>query len=131
EQDARVTGKGHEELDVGLGERADVAEALTDDEQAEGSVLTAEWRDDRVLEATGTKESVECTGGTAPREQRRRADGGDLGERGGILRREPLLRMHEQLALSAADAPQRPALVRRRQEQNFRVLGAQQPPGGH
>src|SRR5262249_6126016 len=35
EQDARVAGEGHEQLDVGLGEGADVAETLTDDEQAE------------------------------------------------------------------------------------------------
>jgi hypothetical protein len=41
EQDARVAGKGPHELDVCLGERADVAETLADDEQPEHPVLAA------------------------------------------------------------------------------------------
>ena len=41
EQDARMAGEGHEQLDVGLVERADVAEALADDEQSERPVLAA------------------------------------------------------------------------------------------
>ena len=41
EQDARMAGEGHEQLDVGLVERADVAETLPDDEQPERPVLAA------------------------------------------------------------------------------------------
>ena len=74
EQDARMAGERHEQLDVGLGERADVAETLADHEQAERPVLAAERRDDRVLEPAGTKERVEGVGGAPPREQHRRAD---------------------------------------------------------
>ena len=39
EQDARMTGEGDQQLDVGLGERADVAQALPDHEQPERPVL--------------------------------------------------------------------------------------------
>ena len=87
EQDARMAGEGHQQLDVGLVERADVAETLADDEQPERPVLAAERRDDRVLEPPRPQERVECMGGAPPREQRRRADRGDLRERGRILRR--------------------------------------------
>ena len=41
QQDARMAGEGHEQLDVGLVERADVAETLADDEQSERPVLAA------------------------------------------------------------------------------------------
>ena len=34
-----MTGEGDQQLDVGLGERTDVAEALPDDEQPERPVL--------------------------------------------------------------------------------------------
>ena len=130
EQDARMAGEGHEQLDVGLVERADVAETLTDDEQPERPVLAAERRDDRVLEPARLQERVECMGGAPPREQRRRADRGDFCERGRIPRREPLLWVHQQLALRTADAAQRPLLVCGREEEDLAVLGAEQAARG-
>src|SRR5581483_10791153 len=128
EQDARMAGEGPEELDIGVGERADVAEALADDKQPERPVLALERGNDRVLEAARTKECVESVGGAAPREERGRADRGDLAEGGGLLGRKPLLRMHEQLAPCPADAPQRPFLVGGREEKDLRVLGPEEPP---
>src|SRR5215470_690408 len=77
EQDARMTGEGLEELDIRLDERAHVAEALADHEQTERPVLAAQRTDDRVLEPARPKERVECGGGAAPREKRRRTDGSD------------------------------------------------------
>jgi hypothetical protein len=41
EQDARMAGEGLEQLDVGVDERADVAEALTDHQQSERPILAA------------------------------------------------------------------------------------------
>ena len=130
EQDARVAGEGAEELDVGLGEGADVAEALAHDEQAERPGLAAQRGHDRVLEPARAKERVECLCRAAPRKQHRRSGGRDLRECGSVLRREPVLRVHEQLALGSADAAQRTFAVGGGQEEDLGVLGPKQPARG-
>ena len=130
EQDARMAGEGAEQLDVGLGERADVPEALADDEQAERPVLAAQRSHDRVLEPARGEERIEGVCRTAPREQHRRAGGGDLRERRGILRRELVLRMHEQLAFGSADAAQGAFALGSRKQEDLGVLGAKQPARG-
>ena len=125
-----MAGEGLEELGVGLDEGAHVAEPLADDEQAERPILAPQRPDDCILEPTRTQKCVESVRGAPAREQHRRASRGDLAKCRSVLGGELLLRVHEQLALRTADAPQRPLVLGGREQQDLRVLGAQQPARG-
>ena len=126
-----MAGEGLEQLDVGFDERADVAEAFPDHEQSERPILA------RVAAPTiasssprDRRNASKAFGRAALREQHRRARGGDRSEGRGIRRSESLLRMHEQLALRTAHAPQRPVAVGGRKKEDLGVLGAEQPARG-
>ena len=69
EQDAGVAGEGLEQLAFGLGERADVAGAVADDQEPERALLAAERADDRVAQPALGEEPVERMGVAAASDQ--------------------------------------------------------------
>ncbi len=126
-----MAGEGHEQLDVGLVERADVAEALSpttsnpnvrSSPRSGATIASSSPRDcrnasnawvarRRVSSVAEPIEAISANAAASPREK-------------------PLLRVHEQLALRTADAPQGPSFVGGREKEDLGVLGAEQPTRG-
>ena len=66
-----MAGEGLEELAFGLGERADVAGAVADDQKPERALHAARRADDRIVQPTLREEPIEWMGVSAAAEQKR------------------------------------------------------------
>ena len=130
EQDARMARERLQEGDVLARERAHVPDPVADQHDPERALLTDEGAHQSIAETAGAEERFERMGRTPARKQDRMRRGGDRSDRS-IIDRIERDAFHQPLAIGAAHAPQRILALHGRQEQDLRVIGAEQPPRGH
>ena len=128
EQHARVTRERLQERDVFPGERADIADPVAHQQDAEGPLLAREAAHDRIVETAGAEEPVELVARAPTREQDRLGRGCDRTDRA-LVDGGNGHTLHQAFTVLAAHALQGFLARHRREQEDLRVVGAEQATG--